>query len=228
MAEAIKPDKLTQWPGAFGAYKYSRTAMVKVIWPYIGILVAYAVIAAIVQGIFGSTTTRINTHGIQETIRTVTPIGRLLTALVGIYFGVLTTRLTLLAVKGKTYTNDLLQSSWSYYLRYLGLSILTGLACVGLFALFVVPFFVFAPRLVLAPYFLVDQDLGVVEAFKASWNQSKGHVSKIYGIIGANIAMAITIIVLVGFYFLLMYAAINAVLYFFITQGKGSKKVAAA
>ena len=71
---------------------------------------------------------------------------------------------------------------------------------------------------------MLDQDLGVVEAFKASWHQSKDHVAKVYGIIGAEIVMAILCFVIIGIYFLLMYAAANAVLYYFVKGSKSAKK----
>jgi len=225
---ALQPDKLTQWPGAFGAYKYSRAAMVKIVWSYLAIVVGYYILQSIISTLFGSSLTQTNPNGTVVTLHIINPIGQLLIAALALYLGVLTTSLTLGAVKGKTYTSAIFKTSLGYYLRFVGLSILVSLAVTGLFILLVVPAFIFGPRLILAPYFLIDQNLGVVESFKASWHQSKGNVGKLYGIIGAEIIMAILCLVLIGIYFLLMFAAVNAVLYYYIKSTQGTKTVAAA
>jgi uncharacterized membrane protein len=197
--------------------------MLNVVWPYLIILLIAYVVGLILGSLFGSSASQTTVNGYPATVHTMNPIVQLLSILIGVYVSILTTRLTLLAVKGKSYTHDLLKSSLRYYWRFLGLGILVGLAITGLLILLVVPAFIFGPRLVLAPYFLLDQDLGAVEAFKASWHQSKGNVGKIYGIIGAEIIMGLLCFVLIGFYFLLMFAAINAVLYYFIVNHSKTK-----
>ena len=65
-------------------------------------------------------------------------------------------------------------------------------------------------------YFLIDQNLGAVDAVKASWNNTKGHAGKVWGITLLSIGMAILIIVLIGVYFLLMYSAAMALLYTYV------------
>lgn len=113
--------------------------------------------------------------------------------------------------------------------RMLATLFLSGLLAVVSFLALIVPFFFVYPRLVLAPYFLLDKNMGPIEAIKASWAQTKGHLSKLYGIYGAALLMGLLAITIIGIpfaiYFTIMYSAASAVLYRYIT---GSPLVLAA
>ena len=78
------------------------------------------------------------------------------------------------------------------------------------------------PRLTLVNYFLVDKGLEPMEAFKASWHATEGHAMQAWGIILANVAMALLMVTIVGipfaFYFLFMYSAAFAVFYKYVTK----------
>lgn len=84
-------------------------------------------------------------------------------------------------------------------------------------ALFIIPVFFIAPRLVLAQYFIVDKNMGPVESIRASWNATKGNVGKVYGIFGATLVMSLLMLTIIGIpfalYFLLMYSAAYPLLY---------------
>ncbi len=102
------------------------------------------------------------------------------------------------------------------------LGIVSGLVLVASFIALIIPFFIVAPRIALSPYFLIDKNMGPIEALKASWAITQGHAGKVWGIIGANIAFALLILTLIGIpvaiYLLFMYSAALAVLYEFLNK----------
>ncbi len=98
----------------------------------------------------------------------------------------------------------------------LGLDILLGLSLVISFILLIIPGLFLLPRLILAPYFLVDQKLSISGALQPSWDQSKGHAGKAWGVIGVSILFGLLELVLIGFYFSFIYGAAFALLYTFV------------
>ncbi len=90
------------------------------------------------------------------------------------------------------------------------------------FALLIIPFFIVAPRIFLAALYLIDKNMGPVESIKASWNDTRGHLGKIYGIFGVLILMALPIFTLIGIpvslYLFFMYQASSAILYLYIQK----------
>lgn len=202
------------WPGAFGIYKNSRDA-VKF---NLGTVLSLIGLSLLVSVVLGSIT------GERESQKNVM---ELVSNLISVWFGAALTIVVLAGVRSKKVAlGDSLKKAWAVYLNYLILTVLTVLALVASFLLLVVPFFFVLPRLLLAPYYLIDKELGPVESFKASWNNTKGHSAKAWGIIGATLLMALSILVLIGIYFVIMYSAALAILYVFINKS-ASKTVTA-
>lgn len=198
------------WPGAFGIYKDSAAAVKLNIGPILLIIGLNILLSLALGSITGKRDSNMN------------PL-QLVSDLVSVWFAAAMTITILASVRGKkVLLGESLKKAWDVYFNYLILSVLTILALGVSLLLLVVPFFFVLPRLVLAPYYLVDKNLGPIEALKASWNNSQGHSAKAWGIIGASILMALLIIVLVGIYFLVMYSAAFAVLYLFVN--KSAKK----
>jgi hypothetical protein len=99
------------------------------------------------------------------------------------------------------------------------------------FVLLIVPFLIMLPRLYLAPYFLVLDNLSASEALGFSWNLTKGHSKEVYGIIGLDILIALLFLTIVGIPFAVYFGIINggsfAYLTMYLTQPKiksGTKK----
>jgi hypothetical protein len=65
--------------------------------------------------------------------------------------------------------------------------------------------------------------MDAVEAYKASWNATKGHGSKIWGLIGVTALFALLMIVVIGVYFIIMYAAAFALFYLYITTSSSTR-----
>lgn len=189
----------SSWPGAFGAYKYSKQAMMV----NIGVIIAVYLIGIIVVFL------------LQTILKAPGSIlGYIIDALIG-------ATITVLIIAGlrqqKVELGDAFSKGVKLWLNFFLLEILIGVTAVVSFILLVIPFFFVVPRLALAPYFLVDKGMGVVDAYKASWDATKGNVGKVYGIFFASVLMALLSITIIGIpfsiYFLVMYAAAYAVLY---------------
>lgn len=202
-----------EWPGAFGIYKYSKQAVMKNLGPIILAFLLMTFASILIDSIFSG-------KGGAALIR------QLLNLAAGSYFGIIVTLLVLAGARGKRLElGDTFSRVGKYLLNMIVLSILVSFIAIVSFLLLVIPFFIVMPRLTLASYFLVDKDLEAVDALKASWNATEGNVGKVWGIIGASLAMALFIIILVGIYFLLMYSAAFAILYLFLVRHKSHHKV---
>lgn len=91
-----------------------------------------------------------------------------------------------------------------------GLSLLTGLLVACGLLLLIIPGIIILRRYFLAPYILVDQKLGILDAMKASAELSKPFSRSIYGVIGVTILIAfIGMVPLVG----AIASAIGGVIY---------------
>ena len=126
-------------------------------------------------------------------------------------------------------TGQALNKAVSFWLKMIGLNVLVILSVVGSILLLIIPFFFVLPRLVLANYFLVDQNMGVVDAYKASWATTKGHAGNVWRIIGATILMALAAVTIIGIpfaiYWLIMYSASFAILYEFLRRSQPAAAV---
>lgn len=193
------------WPGAFGAYKYSK----EVVRTNIGTIVGLILLSFVVSLLFGNKTNSEPTalSIISDLVNVWVNAALVVTFLAGIK-------------SNKIDVFEALKKGGSLFLKFLALSILSGIIIVLSIVALIIPFFFVMPRIVLAPYFLVDKNLGPIEALKASWNETKGHSDKVWGIVGAGIVMAILVLVLIGIYFLIMYSAVLAVLYAYLQKNK--------
>jgi hypothetical protein len=193
-----------QWPGAFGLYKYSK----KTVRVNLSSIVLVFIIDIVV------------TIALKLVLKSVGEfIGILISPLqqavmISLYFaGVHEQKMPL----GQAFSKGL--RLWP---KMFILYIMFALSLAISFLLLIIPFFFVFPRLLLANYFLVDKNMGPLEAYKASWHASKGNIAKLYGIVGVNLLLPILMITIIGIpfsiYFLIMYGAAFAVLYVMIAQ----------
>ncbi len=188
------------WPGAFGVYKYSKQA-IKI---NLGTVIILLILSSLIGG-FGAWK---KLHG----------AGNLISLLVNsLLIGSLALT-TLAGVRGQHRgIGEALSKGASFWLKLIGLTILVYASYFLSALLLIVPLFFVLPRLTLANYFLVDKNLGVIEAYKASWQATKGHALKAWGIIGVTLLIAILMITIIGIpfsiYFYIMYSAAFAVFY---------------
>lgn len=98
----------------------------------------------------------------------------------------------LASVRGKEVTlGEALRAGLKKFWRFYGLSVLTGLIVFGGFLLFIVPGFFMLRRYILAPLYLYDHDLKIMEAMKRSAEDSKQFSGAIWGMIGVQLLIGI-------------------------------------
>lgn len=212
-AQAVPAGAPDTWPGAFGIYKNSKAAVMRNLVTIIVIWLISIFVSAILNGILKKP-------------------GELISFIVGSLFAAAYTITYIESVRGnKIEVGESINRALPLWLNMFLLSLLICLASIVSFLLLVVPFFFVFPRLILGPYYLVDKKTGVMDAFQASWDNTKGHVGKVYGIIGAIIAMGLLMITIIGIpfslYFLIMYSAAYAILYEYIQKHPSAAPAAA-
>jgi hypothetical protein len=203
--EVINPIP-TEWPkGTFGLYKYSKAAVKPNVWTLVGLYVIIAVVNVSLQAVLKRP---------EKTIASIVSLVFELAIVHVLFAGIRGQRMSI----GQSFS----KLSPMLFLKYLVNNIVVNLLLAVSFLLFVVPFFFVLPRLILAPFMLVDKNLGPIEAIGASWRLTKGHVGKIYTIIAAFIAMALLCITIIGIpfaiYFLIMYSATLPIAYLYFER----------
>lgn len=174
------------WPGGFGIFKPSKDLVL-----FNGLPVAVLVVLSLLVALFSPD------NGAGSLLNLI--IGSILSvALITVLFGA--------AQSKKVSLPDAISHAFSLLtIKYIALTLVFLVILVLSFLALIVPFFFVFPRLILAPYILVDTNCGVFEALQKSWAMTKGHAGKAWGIIGVSILFALLIIVLVGIYLSIMY-----------------------
>ncbi len=207
-----------EWPGAFKLYKFSKEAML-VNWQiYLGVLALAILFSFVVETVFSS-----------DKGEGYYLLGQLVSTLLGVYISAVTTVVLFRNLRRKKIAfSEALSEGLKYYLPFIIMSATVYLALVASLLLLVVPFFFVLPRLLLTPYFLVGDDMEPLDAVKASWDQTKGHSMKVWGIIGVNVAFALLLLTIIGIpfalYFMFMYSAASALLYGWIKTTPKAKQ----
>lgn len=194
----------TNWPGAFGVYKFSKQAVRLNIGPIIGWWLIIGVASSALESALKRP-------------------GQLVSYIIASLGTAIVVNLYIAGVRRqKVGFSAAFTKGLQLWLKMFLLGLIVVLSLVLSAVLLLIPLFFVAPRLALANYFLVDSNMGVVEAYKASWHATKGNVGKIYGIFGATLAMALLALTIIGIpfaiYFLVMYSAAYAVLFEFLLR----------
>lgn len=203
----------TTWPGAFGIFKYSKQAVMLNLGAFLGLIFFNILASVILNVLFGGEKNAADPGKLA--------IMQILSLLVSAVFAVAGTDLELGSTDGqKLSLGQTFRKVGKQWLKMLGLILLTAIIIVGSLLALIIPFFFVLPRILLAPYFLVDKNLGPIEALRASWNQTKGHSGKAWGIIGASIVMFLPALTIIGIpvavVLVILYIAAFAVLYRYV------------
>lgn len=186
-----------EWPGAFGLYKYSKAVISYNLQNFL-LLIICAYIADIAAAYSK---------------------GPLLKALFYIIVFLFTQSSLVLLVESvkekKISFAEALDRGTRLSLKILVLYILIGLGIAISFVLLIVPMFFVLPRLVLAPYYLIDQNMGIIDSLKAAWENGKNHVLKTWAVIGVQVLFGLLSIILIGIYLTIVYSAAFIILYFY-------------
>ncbi len=212
MATAQKTNDATptEWPGAFGIYNRSQKAVLTNIGTLALLFLTY-IVAVIVFAIL------FNNSSLED----------MLANIVSIILGPIFTLVLLQGIDGKKIAfTDAIKRGLPLLVQYFLVSILVGLALIGSLLALLIPFVFVLPRLILAEYYVVDKKMDAIAAFKASWNETKGHSTKVWGVIGASIVMLLPIFTIIGIpvaiFLIIMYSAAFGILYRYITSHKSA------
>lgn len=207
-----------EWPGAFGIYKTSRDAirfnLGTVLLLTLLVSVASIALSILLEKFFGQ--------------RFADTFGQLISYALSIYFTVALTYAYLSSARHKKID---LKATFAVvpplFWRMFLLNLLVMLAVIGGLILLIVPGIIIALRLSLSSYYLVDQNLSVMEAYKASWHATKGHLGKLWGIIGVGVLMILPVFTIIGIvatiYLMFMYSAASALLYLHLVKKSAHK-----
>lgn len=201
-----------EWPGAFGLYTYSKEAVMVNVGPIIIVNLLGFVIEI----------------GLRLALKQT---GQLLGYLVAPVASIITVVLYLYGIRRERLeTSDAIKQSTPLWLRSIGLSFLVGIVSILSILALIIPAIFVIPRLALAKYFLADQDMGIMDAFQASWNSTKGYVGHIWAIIGVNVLYVLLCITLIGIpfaiYLLIMYGGATALVYEMVKKSAVPAKAA--
>lgn len=99
----------------------------------------------------------------------------------------------------KVQLNEAFREGYKKFWPLLGTAFLTGIIIfIGILA-FIVPGIIMIRRYLLAPYYVLDRDMGITEAMKTSADESKQYSGTIYGILGVNVVfIIISVIPVIG------------------------------
>lgn len=197
----------SNYPGAFGLFKPSSQA---IRLAFVPLLLIYVILFAIgiVVGIFSG-----GNKDLADSLGSILNIVSQVITIPMFSF------IILYAVRG---TRKELRESFDYatqnILRFFVANLLSVLAVLGGLILLVIPGILIAMKFSMVNYILVDNPkMSGTEALSRSWDMTKGHMGKIFGIIGVSILMLLPIITIVGIIatviLLVLYAAAMPVLY---------------
>lgn len=204
------------WPGAFGIFKQSKAAIMNNLWLIIGLVLGYIVVSGIID--YSLTA---NDDPFDFTTR-----GSFINSLVSLILGSIATivwvHIIMRSIKGRKLAlgESFEKVDFETTIKMIGLNIVVFLLLFLSVLAFVIPFFFVLPRLVLASYFLVEKNTGVLDAVKLSWDKTKGSSMKVWGIIGATLVMILPALTIIGIpvaiYLVFMYSAAYGLLYLFL------------
>jgi len=76
--------------------------------------------------------------------------------------------------------SDVWVTNWKLLVKFLFGTALSGLIVLGGLILLIIPGIIFAMKLMFVPYFIIDKNLGAVDAIKASWKATKGNLMELF------------------------------------------------
>ena len=215
---------VTEWPGAFGAFKPSRDAIRRSLSTVVLLIVLNIVVAIILSIVFESIFNKVLGVWLNDLVN-IAVSALFVSAQIFVYLS---------SLRGKRVElKDSFKAAQPYWGRMILLQLLVLVTVLGGFLLLIVPGIIFALRLSLSTYYLVDQDMGVMDAYKASWHATRGNLGKVWGLIGVNFLMILPSITIIGIiatiYLTIMYSASFGMLYLYLVakQPAAKPKVAA-
>ncbi len=173
---------------------------VKQHWP---VLIFAPIVASIITSIIsGVVQFGIGVLGIDEpvVVIAITVVLMILQYLVSAFFQVGVTRIVISAARGEAPDFGALFGGADRFIALFLCWLIMGIAIGIGFVLLIVPGVILALGLVMAPYYVVDQNMDPIAALKTSWEAMNGHKMKyfLFGIVSGLIAIAGLLACIVG------------------------------
>lgn len=112
--------------------------------------------------------------------------------LVSIYLFAMSTILEVESTaKKQPSVGHLFEKAKKYWLKLFAVMIVTGIIIIAGFFLLIIPGVIALGRLIMAPYFLVDKNMGIIESIKASNEMGKKHFWEVLAAVGVMLLVAI-------------------------------------
>lgn len=191
------------WPGAFGVYSHSKDAVNVNLSTILALLLLPVAVVLIMDVLLGLGDTFISLV-VQMVVALFVQAGLVLTYLA--------------SVKGtKVSVSEKLSESPQYVLNLFLLQLMVGATVFVGLLFFIIPGIILLVKLYLADYYLIDKKMSPIEAYKASFEATRGNTGKVWGIIGVNVLISLLIVTIIGIpfalYFFIMYSAATVLLY---------------
>jgi hypothetical protein len=214
--DGIDVPKPGNWPGAFESFKLVKPHIKPQIWNFVSVIGLSIAVLLLLDIVFSIV--------FKNTFMN-TALKDLASLLIGSFMEAVIITMFFASLRGDEFT---LQTAINYglqrLLKMIGLIFIMYVIMLVSFILLVIPLFFVAPRVLLAPYYLILNDCTVGEALAASWHSTKGQYKNVYGIIGIQVLVALAFITIVGIPFAIYWGIINsgsfALLTLYLSQSK--------
>lgn len=183
-------------PSAFSLFKPSWEAMMVNISTFLALVLLPAAYFLVISLVFGSFSGNADTGEVSFAGLPLMLVG----VVFALFVGPALPYVQLKSIRGEQVSlGESLRVGMSYFWRFYGVTLLAALYIIGGFLLLIVPGFFMIRRYVLSPFYLYDQQVGVMEALRRSAADSKQFAGALWGLIGVMVLIGLpSIIPLLG------------------------------
>lgn len=215
----------TKLPSAFKLVSPSVDALAANFWTFAGLAVFEMFFVAVTYVLMLANSDPNTTTSISSAVIVSMIVFGILGAICTLIAEPALTKTQLLSVDDKKIGfTEALKAGLPFVWRLLGLQLMMALICVVAVLLLVIPLFFVYPRILLAPYYLVDRNLTIMQALKTSAAEYK-KVKGVWGLIGVQFLFSI--VPFVNFILGILYYCAPAIRYRQITAAASGKTEAA-
>ncbi len=155
-----------------------------------------------------------NVNGVYESFA-MGPVAMVTNQLISVYVAMVMIYAFLRMYDNKDVNLGNILLSWRKFVNYFLVTILVGVAVLIGFMLLIIPGVILSFKLSLAPYLVIDRDMGPINAIKESWRLTKGNIGYLLSLaillLGVNLlgllALVVGLVVSISVSF---YAGIHA------------------
>lgn len=181
----------TKLPSAFKLVSPSVDALAANFWTFAGLAVFEMFFIAILYVLMLANSDPNGTTSVSSAVAISMVVFGVLGAICALIAEPALTKTQLLSIDDKKISfKEALKAGLPFVWRLLGLQLMMGLICIVAILLLVIPFFFVYPRILLAPYYLVDRNLTIMQALKTSAAEYK-KVKGVWGLVGVQFLFSI-------------------------------------